>query len=79
MENSKAFSYYTTQPWLTKKAARKIKDEVKERLVPPTARVISLEEHIKFLTPRCAGIWILSVLNKIAMRCITFCVQCAII
>jgi len=54
-ETSKGKVYYTTQQWLTKKAEQHIRDVVKERLAPPSARVQSLESHIEYLNPKIRG------------------------
>lgn len=54
-ETSKGRGYITTQQWLTKKAEQHIRDEVKARLAPPQARMLSLEEHIDFLNPKIRG------------------------
>ncbi len=54
-ETSKVKVYYTTQQWLTKKAEQHIRDVVKERLAPPSARVQSLESHIEYLNPKIRG------------------------
>lgn len=54
-ETSQAWVYYTTQQWLTKKAEQHIRDEVKARLAPPSARMLSVEEHIEFLNPKIRG------------------------
>lgn len=54
-ETSRGWTYYTTQQWLNKKAEQHIRDEVKARLAPPSARMMSLEEHIKFLNPKIRG------------------------
>lgn len=54
-ETSKGKVYYTTQQWLTKKAEQHIRDVVKERLSPPSARVQSLESHIEYLNPKIRG------------------------
>lgn len=54
-ETSQARVYYTTQQWLTKKAEQHIRDEVKARLAPPSARMLSVEEHIEFLNPKIRG------------------------
>lgn len=54
-ETSRARVYYTTQQWLTKKAEQHIREVVKERLAPPAARMLSLEEHIDYLNPKIRG------------------------
>jgi len=52
---SKGQVYFTTQQWLTTKAEQHIRDVVKERLAPPSARVQSFESHIEFLNPKIRG------------------------
>jgi len=54
-ETSKTKVYYTTQQWLTSKAEKHIRDVVKERLAPPSARVQSMESHIEYLNPKIRG------------------------
>lgn len=54
-ETSQAWVYYTTQQWLTKKAEQHIRDEVKARLAPPSARMLSVKEHIEYLNPKIRG------------------------
>lgn len=54
-ENAKGKIYYTMQYWLTKKAAKHIREIIKERLAPPSARVQSLKEHIEYLKPKIHG------------------------
>lgn len=54
-ETSQGWGYYTTQQWLTKKAEQRIRDEVKARLAPPSARMLSWEEHIEYLNPKIRG------------------------
>ena len=54
-ETSQGRVYYTTQQWLTKKAEQHIRDEVKARLAPPSARVMSVKEHIEYLNPKIRG------------------------
>lgn len=54
-ETSHGWVYYTTQQWLTQKAEQHIRDEIKARLAPPPARMLSLKEHIEFLNPKIRG------------------------
>jgi len=54
-ETSRGQVYYKTQQWLTKKAEQHIRDVVKERMAPPSARVQSLESHIEYLNPKIRG------------------------
>ena len=54
-ETSQRRVYHTTQQWLTKKAEQHIRDEIKARLAPPWARMLSLKEHIDFLNPKIRG------------------------
>lgn len=54
-ETSQGKVYYTTQQWLTTKAEQHIRDVVKERLAPPSARVQSLKSHIEYLNPKIRG------------------------
>lgn len=54
-ETSQGRVYYTTQQWPAKKAEQHIRDVVKERLAPPSARVLSLESHIEYLNPKIRG------------------------
>jgi hypothetical protein len=54
-ETSTGKVYYSTKQWLTKKAERHIREVVKERLAPPSARVQSLEAHIEYLNPKIRG------------------------
>ncbi|MFZ3171296.1 MAG: hypothetical protein WA118_04865 [Carboxydocellales bacterium] len=49
-ETSQGRVYYTTQQWLTKKAEQHIRDEVKARLAPPSARVMSVQNILKIHT-----------------------------
>lgn len=54
-ENAKGVFYYTIQHWLTKKAEKHIRDVIKERLAPPSAREQSLWSHIVYLRPKIHG------------------------
>ncbi len=54
-ETSQGRVYHTTQQWLTKKSEQHIRDEIKARLAPPWARMLSLKEHIDFLNPKVRG------------------------
>ncbi len=54
-ETSQTKIFYTTQQWLTTKAEKHIREEVKKRLAPPSARVQSLKEHVDFLNPKIRG------------------------
>ncbi|WP_434510908.1 group II intron reverse transcriptase/maturase [Desulfitobacterium sp. AusDCA] len=54
-ETSRAWTYYTTQQWLSKKAEQHIRDEIKERLAPPSARMLSVEDHVEYLNPKIRG------------------------
>lgn len=54
-ETSKAQVYYTTQQWLSKKAEQHIRDEIKQRLAPPSARMLSVEDHVEYLNPKIRG------------------------
>ena len=54
-ETSQARVYYTTQQWLTKKAEQHIRDEIKSRLAPPAARILSMKEHVEYLNPKIRG------------------------
>lgn len=54
-ENAKGVFYHTIQHWLTKKAEQHIRDVIKERLAPPSARGQSLWSHIVYLRPKIHG------------------------
>lgn len=54
-ETAKCKVYCTTQQWLTAKAERHIREEVRSRLAPPSARMHSVQEHIDFLNPKIRG------------------------
>ena len=54
-EIGKSQVYYMTQQWLCKKAEKHIREVVKERLTPPNMRVVSFEEHVKWLNLRIQG------------------------
>ena len=54
-QTAKCHKYYTTQQWLTARAERHIRDEVKERLAPPSARVKSVQDHVEYLNPKIRG------------------------
>jgi RNA-directed DNA polymerase len=54
-ETSQGRVYYTTQQWLTTKAEKHIRDVIKERLAPPSARGQSLEDHVAWLNPKIRG------------------------
>jgi Group II intron, maturase-specific domain./Reverse transcriptase (RNA-dependent DNA polymerase). len=54
-ETSRAWVYYTTQQWLSKKAEQHIRDEIKTRLAPPSARWLSMEDHVEYLNPKIRG------------------------
>lgn len=54
-QNSKCWTYFTTQQWIRAKAAEHIREVVKERLAPPSARAKSLKEHIEYLNPKIRG------------------------
>lgn len=54
-ETSRGKVYYTTQQWLTTKAEERIREVVKERLASPRMRVVSFEDHIKWLNPKIQG------------------------
>jgi hypothetical protein len=45
-ETSQGRVYYTTQQWLTTKAEKHIREVIKERLAPSSARGQSLEDHV---------------------------------
>ena len=46
---------YTTQQWLTTKAEKHIREVIKERLAPPSARGQSLKAHVAWLNPKIRG------------------------
>lgn len=54
-ETSQGRVYYTTQQWPAKKAEQHIRDVIRERLAPPSARVLSLQSHIEYLNPKIQG------------------------
>lgn len=54
-ENAKGVFYHTIQHWLTKKAEKRIRSVIKERLAPPSARGQSLASHIEYLRPKIHG------------------------
>lgn len=54
-ETSKVQVYYTTQQWLTQKAEQHIRDVAKERLALPSARVLSMQDHVEWLNPKIQG------------------------
>lgn len=54
-ETSKGQGYFTTQQWLTRKAEQHIRDVVKERLAPPSARGLSMKQHVEWLNPKIQG------------------------
>ena len=54
-ETSQGRVYYTTQQWLTTKAEKHIREVIKERLAPPSARGQSLEAHVAWLNPKIRG------------------------
>lgn len=54
-ETSQGNVYFTTQQWLTKKAEERIRDVVKERLAPPSARSRSFGEQVEWLNPKIQG------------------------
>lgn len=54
-ENARGVVYHTIQHWLTPKAEKHIRNVIKERLGPPSARGQSLESHIEHLRPKIHG------------------------